>query len=71
MKEPQAEEAAEKLFAGHGPAPQKLQVIDPPLWGGAMRCQKSIMREFFSNLWSPCHPASENIGEQGGTGFSL
>jgi hypothetical protein len=34
-------------FAGHGPAPQKLQVIDPPLWGGAMRCQKSVTREFF------------------------
>jgi hypothetical protein len=37
-------------FAGHGPAPQKLQVVDPPLWGGAMRCQKRVMREFFCNL---------------------
>jgi hypothetical protein len=31
-------------FAGHGHAPQKLQVIDPPLWGGAMRCQQQSLR---------------------------
>jgi hypothetical protein len=39
-----------KSFAGHGPAPQ--QVIDLPLWGGAMRCQKSVRRDFFSSLFS-------------------
>jgi hypothetical protein len=26
-----------KSFAGHGSAPQKSQVIDLPLWAGAMR----------------------------------
>ncbi len=31
-----------KSFAGHGPAPQKSQVIDLSLWGGAMRCQRSV-----------------------------
>ena len=35
-----------KSFAGHGPAPQKSQVIDLPLWGGAMRCQKSVSVTF-------------------------
>jgi hypothetical protein len=30
--------------------PQRLQVIDLPLWGGAMRCQRSIRRDFFSSL---------------------
>jgi hypothetical protein len=39
-----------KSFAGHGPAPQKSQVIGPSLWGGAMRCQKSVRRDFFSDL---------------------
>ena len=36
-----------KSFAGHGPA---AQLIDPSLWGGAMRCQKSVRLHFFSNL---------------------
>jgi hypothetical protein len=31
-------EPLKKSFAGHGPAPQKSQVIDLPMWGGAMRC---------------------------------
>jgi hypothetical protein len=39
-----------KSFAGHGPAPQKSQVIDLPMWGGAMRCQRSVKRDFLSNL---------------------
>jgi hypothetical protein len=41
-----------KSFAGHGPAPQKSQLIDLPLWGGAMRCQRSVRRDFFSILSS-------------------
>jgi hypothetical protein len=28
-------------------------VIDLPLWGGAMRCQRSIRRDFFSSLLEP------------------
>jgi len=39
-----------KSFARLGPAPQRSQVIDLPLWGGAMRCQRSIRRDFFSSL---------------------
>jgi hypothetical protein len=39
-----------KSFAGHGPAPQKSQVIDLSLWGGATRCQKSVRCDFFSSL---------------------
>ena len=36
-----------KFFAGHGPA---AQLIDLSLWGGAMRCQKSVRRDFVSSL---------------------
>jgi hypothetical protein len=37
-----------KSFAGHGPAPQQSQVIDLPLWGGAMRCQKGLFQQTLS-----------------------
>jgi len=39
-----------KSFAGHGPAPQKSPVLDLPMWGGAMRCQRSVKRDFFGSL---------------------
>jgi hypothetical protein len=31
-------------------------VIDLPLWGGAMRCQRSIRRDFFSSLLNDLLP---------------
>jgi hypothetical protein len=61
-----------KSFARLGPAPQRSQVIDLPLWGGAMRCQRSIRRDFFSSLLDHfqhfCGPV-ERV--PGGASFSL
>ena len=37
-------------FAGHGPAPQKPQLIDLSLWGGAMRCQNSLYQRYLIRL---------------------
>jgi hypothetical protein len=31
-----------------------MHLVDPQLWGGAVRCQKSNLKDFFSSLLAQC-----------------
>src|SRR5579864_3357917 len=47
-----------KPFAGHGPAPRGMYVVDLQWWGRAVPCRSAFHRAFFSNVTLACRVAT-------------
>jgi hypothetical protein len=53
-----------KPFAGHGPAPRGMYVVDLQSWGRAVPCRSAFHKAFFSNVTLACRVATYGDARQ-------